>query len=98
MADAALRYPKLFLSLVKFEHTIFALPFAYIGAFMAVDGVPSASDLVWVTVAMIALAVLYTMAIRSRAGESRAVLRAVATTAIDLICGRAPARKRRRAQ
>jgi 4-hydroxybenzoate polyprenyltransferase len=53
MADAALRYPKLFLSLVKFEHTIFALPFAYIGAFLAVDGVPSASDLVWVTVAMI---------------------------------------------
>ena len=48
--------------------------------------------------AMIASAVLYTMAIRSRAGESRAVLRAVATTAIDLICGRAPARKRRRGQ
>jgi AcrR family transcriptional regulator len=48
--------------------------------------------------AMIALAVLYTMAIRSRAGESRAVLRSVAATAIDLICGRAPARKRRRAQ
>jgi AcrR family transcriptional regulator len=48
--------------------------------------------------AMIALAVLYTMAIRSRAGESRAVLRSVAATAIDLICGRAPARKRRRAR
>ena len=48
--------------------------------------------------AMIALAVLYAMAIRSRAGESRAVLRSVAATAIDLICGRAPARKRRRAQ
>lgn len=53
MAETALRYPKLFLSLVKFEHTIFALPFAYIGAFLAVDGVPSASDLVWITVAMI---------------------------------------------
>jgi TetR/AcrR family transcriptional regulator, copper-responsive repressor len=48
--------------------------------------------------AMIASAVLYTMAIRSRAGESRTVLRALATTAIDLICGRAPARKRRRGQ
>ena len=48
--------------------------------------------------AMITLAVLYSMAIRARAGESRAVLRSVATTAIDLICGRAPARKRRRAQ
>jgi AcrR family transcriptional regulator len=48
--------------------------------------------------AMIALAVLYSLAIRSRAGESRAVLRSVVATAIDLICGRAPARKRRRAQ
>jgi AcrR family transcriptional regulator len=48
--------------------------------------------------ALIAYAVLYTMAIRSRAGESRAVLRNLATTAIGLICGRAPARKRRRAR
>jgi hypothetical protein len=45
--------------------------------------------------AMIASAVLYTLAIRSRAGESRAFLRSVVATAIDLICGRAPARKRR---
>jgi 4-hydroxybenzoate polyprenyltransferase len=48
-----LRYTKLFSSLVKFEHTIFALPFAYVGAFLAVDGVPSAHDLVWITVAMV---------------------------------------------
>jgi 4-hydroxybenzoate polyprenyltransferase len=47
------RYPKLFASLVKFEHTLFALPFAYVGAFLAVDGVPSAHDLVWITVAMV---------------------------------------------
>jgi 4-hydroxybenzoate polyprenyltransferase len=53
MSDAVVRYPKLFLSLVKFEHTIFALPFAYIGAFLAVDGVPSAADLLWITVAMV---------------------------------------------
>jgi AcrR family transcriptional regulator len=45
--------------------------------------------------AMIASAVLYTLAIRSRAGESRAILRSVVATAIDLICGRAPAHKRR---
>jgi 4-hydroxybenzoate polyprenyltransferase len=43
----------LFSSLVKFEHTIFALPVAYVGAFLAVDGVPSAHDLVWITVAMV---------------------------------------------
>jgi AcrR family transcriptional regulator len=48
--------------------------------------------------AMIALAVLYSLAIRARAGESRAVLRSVVATAIELICGRASARKRRRAQ
>ena len=28
-------------------------PFAYVGAFLAVDGVPSAHDLVWITVAMV---------------------------------------------
>jgi 4-hydroxybenzoate polyprenyltransferase len=54
LTSVVLRYPKLFLSLVKFEHTIFALPFAYIGAFLAVDGVPSAADLLWITVAMVA--------------------------------------------
>lgn len=45
--------PRRFASLVKIEHTVFALPFAYIGALLAVDGVPSAHDLVWVTAAMV---------------------------------------------
>ena len=53
MTEAVLRYPRLFASLVKVEHTVFALPFAYIGAFLAVDGVPGAHDLFWVTVAMV---------------------------------------------
>ena len=53
MTEALLRYPRLFASLVKVEHTVFALPFAYVGAFLAVGGVPTSSDLVWVTVAMI---------------------------------------------
>jgi 4-hydroxybenzoate polyprenyltransferase len=46
-------YPARFASLVKIEHTIFALPFAYVGAFLAVDGVPATGDLVWITVAMV---------------------------------------------
>jgi 4-hydroxybenzoate polyprenyltransferase len=46
-------HPRRFASLVKIEHTVFALPFAYVGAFLAVDAVPSAHDLVWITVAMI---------------------------------------------
>jgi 4-hydroxybenzoate polyprenyltransferase len=53
VTEALLRYPRLFVSLVKFEHTIFALPFAYIGAFLAVGDVPAAHDLVWITLAMI---------------------------------------------
>jgi len=43
----------LFARLVKFEHTIFALPFAYVGAMLAVGGIPSAHDLLWITVAMV---------------------------------------------
>jgi 4-hydroxybenzoate polyprenyltransferase len=43
----------LFARLVKFEHTIFALPFTYVGALLAVDGVPSGHDLLWVTIAMV---------------------------------------------
>jgi 4-hydroxybenzoate polyprenyltransferase len=53
MSTAIARYPRLFASLVKLEHTVFALPFAYVGAFLAVNGVPSAHDLVWITVAMV---------------------------------------------
>ena len=49
----AAEYPQRFAALVKIEHTVFALPFAYVGAFLAVNGVPSAHDLLWVTVAMI---------------------------------------------
>jgi 4-hydroxybenzoate polyprenyltransferase len=45
----ALRYYRL----VKFEHTIFALPFAYVGALLAVSHVPSAHDLFWITLAMV---------------------------------------------
>jgi 4-hydroxybenzoate polyprenyltransferase len=53
MTEALVRYPRLFASLVKVEHTVFALPFAYIGALLAVNGVPSAPDLLWITVAMV---------------------------------------------
>jgi 4-hydroxybenzoate polyprenyltransferase len=52
-APAALRYAKLFSSLVKLEHTVFALPFAYVGAFLALDAVPTAGQLVWITLAMV---------------------------------------------
>ena len=45
--------PARFARLVKIEHTIFALPFAYVGAFLAVGGTPSAHDVLWITLAMV---------------------------------------------
>jgi 4-hydroxybenzoate polyprenyltransferase len=54
VTDAALPpLPVRYARLVKIEHTIFALPFAYVGALLAVDGVPSAHDLFWITLAMV---------------------------------------------
>jgi len=53
MSVAAAGYPRRFASLVKIEHTVFALPFAYVGALLAADDVPSAGDLLWVTLAMV---------------------------------------------
>jgi 4-hydroxybenzoate polyprenyltransferase len=50
---AAAPLPARFARLVKIEHTIFALPFAYVGAFLAVGTTPSAHDLVWITLAMV---------------------------------------------
>jgi len=53
VSSTALSLPRRFAALVKFEHTIFALPFAYVGAFLAVDGYPGTGPLVWLTVAMV---------------------------------------------
>lgn len=44
---------KVFFEMIKFEHTIFALPFAYLGAFLAAKGIPTAGKLFWITLAMI---------------------------------------------
>jgi 4-hydroxybenzoate polyprenyltransferase len=43
----------LFARLVKVEHSVYALPFAYAGAFLAAQGLPSWADLFWITVAMV---------------------------------------------
>ena len=45
--------PARFARLVKIEHTVFALPFAYVGAFLAAGKTPSAHDLLWITLAMV---------------------------------------------
>src|SRR5512139_2849255 len=43
-----------FLELIKFEHTIFALPFAYLGMLLAAGGFPTFAQFFWITVAMAA--------------------------------------------
>jgi 4-hydroxybenzoate polyprenyltransferase len=43
-----------FMELIKFEHTIFALPFAYLGMLLAANGFPSLRLFILITVAMAA--------------------------------------------
>lgn len=44
---------RIVLEMVKIEHTIFALPFALMGAFLAARGCPSAAQAGWIVLAMI---------------------------------------------
>ena len=53
MTTVAAPLPRRLASLVRIEHTVFALPFAYVGAFLAVDGWPGLADVFWITVAMV---------------------------------------------
>ncbi|MEW6218569.1 MAG: UbiA-like polyprenyltransferase [Thermodesulfobacteriota bacterium] len=41
------------LEMIKFEHTVFALPFAFMGAFLAARGVPDSRIAGWVLLAMV---------------------------------------------
>ncbi len=53
MTSSAIPLPRRLAALVRIEHTVFALPFAYVGALLAVDGWPGWSEMLWVTVAMV---------------------------------------------
>ena len=53
MTVAVATLPRRLASLVRIEHTVFALPFAYVGAFLAVAAWPGLANMVWVTVAMV---------------------------------------------
>ena len=53
MSTTAVSLPRRFASLVKLEHTIFALPFAYVGMLLAAGEVPATRDWLWVSVAMV---------------------------------------------
>ncbi len=45
--------PRRLANLVRLEHSVFALPYAYAGALLAAMGLPSWSALIWITVAMV---------------------------------------------
>jgi 4-hydroxybenzoate polyprenyltransferase len=41
------------LEMIKIEHTLFALPFAFLGAVLGARGLPSLSQILWIAVAMV---------------------------------------------
>jgi 4-hydroxybenzoate polyprenyltransferase len=53
MSALATPLPVRLARLVRLEHTVFALPFAYVGAFLAVDTWPGLEPMAWITVAMV---------------------------------------------
>ena len=44
---------RLTLEMIKIEHTLFALPFAFLGAVLAANGVPTARQIFWIVIAMV---------------------------------------------
>lgn len=42
-----------FLKMIKLEHSLFALPFAFVGMFLAANGMPSWNVILWVVAAMV---------------------------------------------
>ena len=49
-----LRNLRVTLEMIKWEHSVFALPFALCGAMLAAGGLPSLHQLLWIIVAMVA--------------------------------------------
>lgn len=51
--SSLVRSTRITLEMIKIEHSLFALPFALLGALLAADGLPSPSVLFWIVVAMV---------------------------------------------
>ena len=51
---AVLRSLRVTLEMIKWEHSIFVLPFALCGAMLAANGLPAGRQLAWIVVAMVA--------------------------------------------
>jgi 4-hydroxybenzoate polyprenyltransferase len=78
-----------FLELIKFEHTIFALPFAYLGMLLAADGLPAPGKFLGITLAMAAARTLGMSAnrildLRLDAANPRTRARPLVTGAISI--------------
>lgn len=53
MGTGMLKKIAVFLEMIKFSHTVFALPFAFTGAVLAARGLPTASQAFWILMAMV---------------------------------------------
>jgi 4-hydroxybenzoate polyprenyltransferase len=51
--STVIKNTRLTLEMIKIEHTLFALPFAFLGAVLAANGLPSAWQVLWIVVAMV---------------------------------------------
>jgi 4-hydroxybenzoate polyprenyltransferase len=51
--STVVRNMQLTLEMIKIEHTLFALPFAFLGAVLAANGIPSLGQLFWIIVSMV---------------------------------------------
>src|SRR5919202_2955203 len=53
MLSATFRNIRTTLEMIKIEHTLFALPFAFLGAVLAARGLPTVTQIFWITLAMV---------------------------------------------
>ncbi|MDO8749869.1 MAG: UbiA-like polyprenyltransferase [Dehalococcoidia bacterium] len=79
---------RLLLASIRFEHSLFALPFAYMGMVLAARGLPTWWQLLWITVAMVAARTLAMSAnrvidIRQDRLNPRTASRALVTGALN---------------
>ena len=51
--STVIKNTRLTLEMIKIEHTLFALPFAFLGAVLAANGLPSPRQILWIIIAMV---------------------------------------------
>ncbi len=51
--STVIRNTRLTLEMIKIEHTLFALPFAFLGAVLGANGLPTVRQVIWIIVAMV---------------------------------------------